>query len=177
MRERLNFPLIFVVLEHPVRRLAARALKLTYCPIEMYGPGKNVPQPKRARIPCILLLYVKRTIRRTPYIYIASSPGPFPAFQCCMLSALTATACNIEKLGMGLGTRLHLDAMQHGCMRYMRARTAQGGIVRRCASCVVNTPRNSWHMLTKPQCAVDQTLPLVKGLASETILAGKWHIW
>ena len=26
------------------------------------APGKNVPQPKRARIPCILLLYVKRTI-------------------------------------------------------------------------------------------------------------------
>ena len=26
------------------------------------APGKNVPQLKRARIPCILLLYVKRTI-------------------------------------------------------------------------------------------------------------------
>ena len=67
VKERLNFLLIFVVLGHPVRGLAARALKLTYWPIEMYGngafaPGKNVPQLKRARIPCILLLYVKRTI-------------------------------------------------------------------------------------------------------------------
>ena len=31
----------------------------------------------------------------------ALSPGPFPAFQRCMLKT-----CNIEKLGMGLGTRL-----------------------------------------------------------------------
>ena len=34
------------------------------------APGKNVPQMKRARIPCILLLYVKRTIVR-----IKSSPN------------------------------------------------------------------------------------------------------
>ncbi len=61
VRERLHFPLIFVGLGHPLRRLAARAIKLTYCPIEMYG-NKNVPQLKRVRIPCILLLYVKRTI-------------------------------------------------------------------------------------------------------------------
>ena len=39
VRERLNFLLIFVVLGHPVRRLAARALKLTYWPIEMHGKG------------------------------------------------------------------------------------------------------------------------------------------
>ena len=30
---------------------------------------------------------------------VASSPGPFPAFQ-------WFSVCNIEKLGMGLGTRL-----------------------------------------------------------------------
>ena len=39
MRERLFFLLIFVVLGHPLRRLKARTLKLTYCPIEMYGKG------------------------------------------------------------------------------------------------------------------------------------------
>ena len=33
-----------------------------------------------------------------PY-YLALSPGPFPAFQCCTLKT-----CNIEKLGMGLRT-------------------------------------------------------------------------
>ena len=37
VRERLHFQLIFVVLGHPVRRLTTHALKLTYCPIEMYG--------------------------------------------------------------------------------------------------------------------------------------------
>ena len=37
--ERLYFLLVFVVLGHPVRQLSARALKLTYCPIEMYGKG------------------------------------------------------------------------------------------------------------------------------------------
>ena len=35
---------------------------------------------------------------------LASSPGPFPAFQCCTL--------NIEKLGMGLVTRLLLPWAQ-----------------------------------------------------------------
>ena len=39
------------------------------------------------------------------YLDVASSPGPFPAFQCCTLKARFST-CNIEKLGMGLGTRL-----------------------------------------------------------------------
>ena len=37
------------------------------------APGKNVPQLKRARIPCILLLYVKRTIEDMP-------PRVFPMF-------------------------------------------------------------------------------------------------
>ena len=41
VRERLYLILIFVIilLGHPVRQLTARALKLTYCPIEMYGKG------------------------------------------------------------------------------------------------------------------------------------------
>ena len=39
VRERLYFLLIFVVLGHPVRQPAARALKLTYCSIEMYWKG------------------------------------------------------------------------------------------------------------------------------------------
>ena len=40
---------------------------------------------------------------------LASSPGPFPAFQCCTLKS----ACNIEKLGMGLGTRLSCKMLRY----------------------------------------------------------------
>ena len=35
----MNFPLISIVLGHPVRRLAACTLNLTNCPIEMYKNG------------------------------------------------------------------------------------------------------------------------------------------
>ena len=35
------------------------------------------------------------------HVHQAGDPGPFPAFQCCMLKSSF-----IEKLGMGLGTRL-----------------------------------------------------------------------
>ena len=40
---------------------------------------------------------------------VGSSPGPFPAFQCYTLkmgTRLSFSVCNIEKLGMGLGTKL-----------------------------------------------------------------------
>ena len=50
-------------------------------------PGKNVPQLKRARIPCILLLYVKRTIVR-----IKSSPND----SCSTIPALS----NSDHLGL-----------------------------------------------------------------------------
>ena len=65
VRERLYLQLAFVVLGHPVKRLAARALKLTYCSIAMYGKGggaKIYSRCKRVRVLCIPSLLTKRSI-------------------------------------------------------------------------------------------------------------------
>ena len=61
IRERLNLQLASVVLGHPVRQLAARALNLTYFSIAMYekealGGAKINSGCKHTRVPCILLL-------------------------------------------------------------------------------------------------------------------------
>ena len=52
----------------------------------------------------VMLLYLYTYL--PPVACIASSPGPFPAFQCCTLQEKREASCNTEKLGVGLGTRL-----------------------------------------------------------------------
>ena len=54
--------------------------------------------------PCFGLCVYQRSAGVSKCVYLASYPGLFPVFQCCLLK--TGTLGNIEKLGKGLGTRL-----------------------------------------------------------------------